>query len=108
MSSSLDKRVAELEGAVKHLQSTQQEQYEKMHNEFSNRAEAQFNILLHLFNKYQVTKEVVRSLAREGNVAENRITEVWRQAQEKVKTSTLQDEMLEEYRQELGKDNGGS
>ena len=106
MRAAAETRVKELEGAIKHLQKIQQEQYENLNNEFSNRTESQFNLLKYLFTKYEVLKEVAKSIAREAKISQSRLDELWKEAKELAANISIQDEMLEEYKDDLEKDNG--
>lgn len=106
MSVSVDHKIKELEGAIEHLQKIQQEQYENLNNELSNRVESQFNLLKYLFTRYQTMKEVTKSLARETKIDEKRLNKFWKEAKERTQNISIQDEMLEEYREDLEKENG--
>jgi ABC-type Zn uptake system ZnuABC Zn-binding protein ZnuA len=106
MSVTTETRVKELEGAIKHLQKIQQEQHENLSSEFSNRIESQFNLLKYLFTKYETMKEVAKSIAREAKISQSRLDELCQEAKERAANISIQDEMLEEYKDVLEKDNG--
>ncbi len=106
MTKSKESEAKELKKAIQLLQRTQDEQYESLKNEFSNRAESQCNLMKYLFQKYQIMKEVLKALTAELAVEPKRLDELWKEAKEKCASSSIEDEMVENYSEELGKDNG--
>lgn len=105
MSAGVETRIQNLETALKHLQNMEEEHFETLNNDFSNRTESQHGLLQYLFKQTQILKEVILLLSGELNMDQTLVEELWTRAKEKVASYSVQDVLLDEYRKELGKDN---
>lgn len=103
MSPASEAKIKELEKSIGHLQKVHVEQVEELSNSFSNRIESQFNLIKYLFTKYMTLKEFAKALARDSQVTEGRLDELWTKAKEMAAHYSIQDEMLEEYQKDMEK-----
>jgi hypothetical protein len=108
MSQALEKRIKDLEKALLALQKLSADHYETLANDFSNRAESQYNLVKYLFKQYQVMKEVIGLMTKELNLAESRVSNLWSEAKDKAASVSIQDDLLADYQKELEKEHGRS
>ena len=101
----VETRFKNLETGLLHFQRIQEEHYESLNNDFANRTESQFNLLQYLLKQHQILKEVFKSLASELKVDQAHMTELWIKAEEKAVTSSIQDQIVDQYRKESREDN---
>jgi len=104
----IEERISKLEKALKHLQAEQVETHENLNNEFSNRTEAQINVMNYIFRQGRAIRELIKSLAGKMELNEQQLEVLWRRAQEKAAKYKIQDEMLEDFEKGLGKEDAGN
>jgi hypothetical protein len=110
VSDSLEHRVKSLELAVKHLQNMEEEHFENLTSDFSNRLESQFNLLKYLFKQYQALKELSRVLASKLEMDEKQFAALLAEIKAKMEMVSIEDEFLSEtqWESEGKEDNVGS
>jgi hypothetical protein len=110
MSHAFENRLNGLELAMRHLQTLEEERYEALSNDFSNRTESTLNLIQFLFRQCQLLRELSLHLAARIGIPDRELSALFAGFREKVSRISIQDELTSEHF--LGKeerdDNAGS